>query len=356
MKKSLPESDHALPPLSFPILSPQTGTALVDVGPGVKLLRMPMPWALDHVNLYLLQGEAGWVIVDTGMNTPEARNTWDDVFNGPLAGERIAAVLCTHFHADHVGLAGYLADRWQAPLLMSHGEYFTQRGWPLELAEVPWQHAGFYRQAGYPEELLQQTLVMFRFSKLMLPLPPAFSRLRDGGRIPFAAGDWQVIIGSGHSPEHVLLYSPERAMLISGDQLLPRITTNVSVSAVDPDDEPLSRWLASLDRLAELPDDLLVLPAHGLPFCGIRSRVAELRTHHDHQLKKVLDDCGARPASAFELAQAMFPMPLSDFNLVLALGECLAHIRYLLSRGRLEGFLDEMGVMRYRSLAGVQDS
>lgn len=309
-----------------------------------------MPSTLDHVNVYLLRCETGWLIIDTGLDSPEARATWEDIFTGALRGEPVIGVLSTHYHVDHTGLVGFLTESRRIPLYMTYGEYFTLRGWPVDTQEVAWQHAEFYRQVGLPEELLPRTLLMFDFARQISRVPPAFNRLHGGCPLPVAGGDWQVRIGRGHSPEMALLFSARQRILIAGDQLLPRISSNVSVSIVDTEDEPLSRWLTSLGDLAELPEDTLVLPSHGLPFRGIHTRLAELRAHHDHQLQVVLTSCGERPASTYELSQVMYPFPLPDFNLLLAIGECLAHIRYLLSIGRLCDTLDDQGVLRYRTV------
>lgn len=335
--------------LAFPFHPPQSEAELVDISPEIKWLRMPMPYGLDHVNSYLVRVGGGWLIVDTGLDSPEARRIWEEVFAGPLRGETVVGVCCTHHHVDHLGLAGYVTERWRVPLFITYEEYFTVRGWPDNLEEVPWQHAEFFQRAGFPQERLPETLVMFRFSPEISPMPLSFIRLQEGSTLPIGE-EWQVIIGRGHSPEHALLFSKDRSVLISGDQLLPSISTNVSVSVVNPEDDPLRQWLASLDRLAEIPDDVLVLPGHGLPFYGAGKRVAELRSHHERRFQVIRDACATRELSAYELVQAMYPAPLSDFDLQLALGECLAHVRYQLSRGGLAARLDECGVHRYRSV------
>ncbi len=335
--------------LTFPYPPPQEKAGLVDITPDIKWLRMPMPYALDHVNVYLLRVAGGWLIIDTGIDSAETRGIWEEVFSGPLRGEAVVGVYCTHYHVDHLGLAGYLTERWRIPLFISGEEYFTLRGWPDNLQEVPWQHAEFFQRAGFPRELLPQTLIMFQFSPQISPMPPSFIRLQEGQPLPAGGGDWRVITGRGHSPEHALLFSADKGILFSGDQLLASISTNVSVSVVDPEDDPLSRWFASLDRLAEIADDVLVLPGHGLPFRGARKRVAQLRSHHQRRLQVILDACAARDLSAFELVQVMYPAPLGHFDLQLALGECLAHLRYQLSRGGLEVKLDQLGVNRYHS-------
>lgn len=338
-------------PLTFPFHPPQSRAELVKVTPELTWLRMPMPYALDHVNVYLLRIGKGVIIIDTGLDSGETRSIWEELFAGPLRDEVVTGIYCTHFHVDHMGLAGYLAERCRVPLLTTYEEYFSLRGWPADMQEVPWQHAEFYLRAGFPKEQLAQTLVMFRFSKQIAPLPPAFTRLQGGRALPDGGGEWQVIIGRGHSPEHAMLYSAERKVLISGDQLLPRISTNVSVSVVNPSDEPLSAWFASLDRLDELPDDVLVLPGHGLPFYGIKTRVAELRRHHAGKFTIILEACAARELSAYELVLTLYPNPLSDFDVQLAMGETLAHLHYLLADNRISGSLNDEGVIRYRTRA-----
>ena len=345
------DPEPSVPSLEYPFQPPQSKAGLVDITAEIKWLRMPMPYDLDHVNCYLLRVGRGWVIIDTGLDSSETRSIWEEVFSGPLRGEVVVGIYCTHFHVDHMGLAGYLTERWRVPLFTTYEEYFSLRGWPSGLAEVPWQFADFFRKAGFPQELLAQALTMFRFSTKISPPPPSFIRLQEGCRLPPGDSDWQVLIGRGHSPEHAMLFSAGRKILISGDQLLPRISTNISISPVNPGDDPLSHWLASLYRLDELSDETLVLPGHGLPFRGSKTRVAELRSHHERKFAFVLDACADQQLSAYELVQIMYPDPLSDFNLQLALGECLAHVRYLLNNDRLKGQPDGNGVIRYSSMA-----
>lgn len=346
----LADTTSCATPLTYPFHPPQTRAEAVEITPQLKWLRMPMPYALDHVNVYLLRVDNGWIIIDSGLDSIETRSIWDELFSGPLQDVGIAGIFCTHFHVDHMGLAGYLAERFRVPLLTTYEEYFSMRGWPADIEEVPWQHAEFYQQAGFPKEQLARTLVMFHFAENIVPLPPAFIRLQEGRALPISGGDWQIMVGRGHSPEHAMLYSAEQNILISGDQLLPRISTNVSVSAVNPADEPLSGWFASLDRLDGLPDDTLVLPGHGLPFRGVNSRVAELRRHHDSKFTVILEACAVKQLSVYELVLILYPYPLSDFDIQLAMGETLAHVRYLLADNRISGRLDDEGVIRYRPL------
>lgn len=334
--------------LIYPYEHPPARGELIEITPEIKWLRMPMPYALDHVNVYLVRTPGGWLVVDTGLNSPQTREIWDELLGGPLRTEKVVGVHCTHYHVDHLGLAGYLTERWRVPLFMTYEEYYTLRGWPESLDAVPWQHADFFQRAGFPRELLAQTLVMFEFGGEISPMPLSFVRLQDRCAHPLDEG-WRVMVGRGHSPEHALLFSRGKKVLISGDQLLPTISTNVSVSVMNPEDDPLSHWLASLERLAAIPDDVLVLPGHGLPFYGARRRVAELQAHHRQRFQMIMDTCAERELSAYELVKVLYSVPLGDFDLQLALGECLAHVRYLARRGRLESRLDCEGVNRYGS-------
>jgi len=341
-------SDTGVQPLTYPYSDLPDRGAPVDVVPTVKWLRLPMPFALDHVNIYLIKGDEGWLIVDTGPDTPEVRSIWDELFSGPLRNERITGVLCTHFHIDHAGLAGYLTERRRIPLFMTYREYFTLCASPQEEHETPWRITEFYRRTGLPDEQVRNILTLFPFSPRISPPPPSFVCLPEGFSLSGVGDDWRVLVGQGHSPEPALLFSAGHGILISGDQMLPRISSNVSVSSVNPEDEPLSRWLESLDRLAELPADTLVLPAHGLPFRGLRSRVAELHGQHGQKLRRILECCASWPSSVFDLIPVIYKSPLADFDLFLAVGECLSHCRYLLNRGSVHGESDRHGVVRYR--------
>jgi len=348
MKIELTRSVKNNSELTYPFSVLPARAELVSVAPDVSWLRMPMTSYIDHVNTYLIKLDEGWLIIDTGLDSCESRATWEEIFSDTLRGESVVGVLCTHRHVDHAGLAGYLTERWHIPLFMSYEEYFSLRGWPECPTEIPWQYKQFYKRIGCPDDLFAKVMLMFDFSAHMSSYPPSFIRLLDGVPLPIGNDDWRILIGRGHSPEHAMIYSPRRGVLISGDQLLPRISTNVSVYAVNPEDEPLSQWFASLDRIAELPEGTLVLPGHGLPFIGLQSRVNELMGHHELNLQFIVDACSKQHHSVFDLVKTMYPSTLPDFSLLLAMGEFLAHIHYLLSRDHLEGSTDKYGVIRYQ--------
>lgn len=322
-----------------------------EVADGVLWLRMPLPFRLDHINLYLLRDGEGWVAVDTGMNTAETRAVWDAVLAGPCAGRALHKVICTHFHSDHAGVAGWLAERFRCPVLMSEAEYQSLYV-KVPLDDAPgWDFIDYYAKAGFSAEQageMYRTIQDGHFRPLHFN---SYRRLREGQVLRIGHRDWQVVVGRGHSPEHVCLYSAADGLLISGDQVLPRITSTVGVHATEPDADPLRDWLASIEHLRSVPDQVLVLPAHERPFFNLHARLDQLAAHHQAHLARVLDSC-AEPRSAVELLAVLFPRASGRFDELMALGETLAHANYLMAQGLL--FREEdHGLYRYRAAGNV---
>lgn len=346
-------TNAAAAPLRFPFAdAPPTDGTLFDVAPGIKWLRMPLPLALDHINLYLIRDHDGWMIFDTGLGTEPTRALWRKIIDGPLAGQRITGVICTHFHFDHAGLAGWLTETLRVPLYMSYGEYYTLRVMAGERgAELPWEHAQFFQQSGFPVADLDAIMAVVRMSNAMITPPPAsFRRLRHGETLTIGDRTWQLHVGEGHAPEHMLLYCAEDKLLLAGDQLLPRITSNVGILPSEPESDLLAYWFESLDRLAGLPADTLILPAHELPYYGLATRVAQLHEHHVEQFAILRKICSGAPQTAYDAALQMFPHRKSKMDDLMAMGECLAHLIHLRRRGEIERTLDGDGCYRYRTV------
>jgi glyoxylase-like metal-dependent hydrolase (beta-lactamase superfamily II) len=345
--------------LEYPFTPPSAdGLSAVEVAAGILWLRQPMPMALDHINVYLLrdrdaQGDC-WTLVDTGLNTRRSREVWEVIAQRHLVGLPIRRLICTHSHYDHSGLADWIGERFGAPMFMTHGEYFLMRGLmgspppdPLPASDML-----FYRRAGMGEAQVEAMFAELRRDPFMPPVPGSYQRLRDGDRLRIGERDWQVVVGEGHSPEHACLYSASErtaeCILISGDQLLPRITSNVLVSSIEPEANPLQLWLASLDRLDRLAPDTLVLPSHERVFRGLHARVEELRAHHRQQfelLRAELARSGA--ATALELMQVQFPRLRHAADELMALGETLAHLSWLRHEGEVRRVLDDDGCHRF---------
>lgn len=342
---------RARPPstLDYPLQPPAADGSVVEVAPGILWARMPMPMALDHINVWLLRDHDGWVIVDTGLGTDAVRERWEAIVRNHLQGLPVKAVLCTHFHYDHAGSARWLTERYGVPLLMTHGEYYLMRAMSEPPPDpLPAPHGEFFRRTGLPEDALRDMLAMLRSDPFRSDSPMAFHRLREADELSIGTRRWRVIIGEGHSPEHACLYSADDRILVAGDQLLPRITSTIQVSGVEPEANPLQLWLASLDRLTLLAPDTLVLPSHQGVFRGLHARVGELHAHHAQQLALLRERVGqAGRCSAHEAVQHLFPRLRGAMDRILALGETVAHLSWLCHEGQLRRVLDADGVYRF---------
>lgn len=323
---------------------PQLGEA-VEIAPGVLWLRLALPMALDHVNVFALDDGDGWVLVDTGIDDVPSREGWEAALAGPLRGRPVTRVLCTHMHPDHMGLAGWLCRRSGAPLLMSRQEYLTAAVLLADAGPAPEEGAAFYRAAGWDEQRIDRWRSAHGlFGRAVGPPPPSFLRLKEGDALTIGGEAWRVVIGAGHSPEHVCLWRAFDDVLIAGDQVLPKISSNVSVWLTEPQADPLGDWMESLDRLeALLPPGILALPGHGDPFRGVPARLRALRRGHEVSLQR-LEKTLAEPRRAIDVFACLFGRPIGEGLIGMATGESLAHLHYLEHRGRARRERDEAGV------------
>jgi glyoxylase-like metal-dependent hydrolase (beta-lactamase superfamily II) len=326
---------------------PAPGTTL-SVAPGVRWLRMPLPFALNHINLWLLEDDDGWVAVDTGIGLEPTRTLWERLFASVLADRPLTRVVVTHFHPDHMGNAGWLTERWGVDLWCSEGEWRTaHRVWRDANGPVLESRLVHYRRHGFGEAAIEKFRRRGNHYPFVVPtLTPTFRRVADGDRLVIGGRRWHVFTVEGHAPEHACLWCPEIGVLISGDQVLPKITTNVSVWPDAPHANPLRLYLDSLKRFAPLPDDVLVLPSHGLPFRGLHTRVDHLRHHHDDRLAMTVDALG-RPRTGVELIPVMFDRELDTHQLGFAIGEVLAHLHLLEAERAVARLTGDDGVDRF---------
>lgn len=322
----------------------------ITITRGVKWLRMPIPASLDHINLYLLEDDDGWFILDTGMGTGTTREQWHQIFLTALGEKPVKGIIVTHMHPDHVGQAGWLCEHWQAPLYMSESEYQHAS---LAYAPASESHITetntFYRQFGLNEqEALDRTVLWTQRRWPIATLPDHYVQLNHGDRIDIAGKPWQVLIGRGHSPEHACLYSDDLKLLLSGDQILPEITSNVSVYPGMFDQNPLCKWLTSLHNFFELPASTLVLPAHNQPFYGLHSRAKTIIEHHEENCAALESACRQK-LSGQQLLSVLFNRSLNSFETALAIGECAAHLNYLVDQNRLTRYTDIDGSHVYQT-------
>ena len=321
--------------------------ALAD---GITWLRMPLPMSLNHINLWLLRDDGGWVIVDTGVDIPDSRNVWQATFTAAMRDDPATHIIVTHLHPDHVGCAGWLVDEFDVDLWMTREEYMLCRLLVRDTGrEAPEEAVRFYRAAGYSEEQLALYEKHFgMFGRVVGELPESYKRMQDGERWQFAGQEWEVIVGRGHSPEHACLFDRSRNILISGDQILPTISPNVGVWPTEPKADPLRDWFESIDKLLQLlPEDVLVLPAHGKPFRGAHTRLQQLHKEHTDNLDKLLET-GHQPRRAVDVFGEIFNSNINDGNRIMATGEALSHLNHLCNAGSMVAENDSAGVTWYR--------
>jgi len=327
--------------LDYPYPDTPAPGETVEVAPGVRWLSMPLPFALDHINLWLV----GDTIVDTGIADERTRSLWEQV----LSQKQISRVILTHYHPDHAGNAAWLCRKFGVPLWTTQGEYLTA-------------HAVRASTAGYTSEAVVDVFLKNgleparaakmvgrgnRYAALVPDFPTSYRRIIGGDRVPIAGHDWRAFIGHGHAPEHLSLYCEALNVVIAGDMLLSTISTNVSVWSIDPEGDPLRLFLESLKRYRELPEDVLVLPSHGKPFRGAHQRVAALEAHHQAHFEKIVDALKGKQSSAGELLGLLFRRPLDAHQTFFAMGEAIAHLHYLYYAGRLKRANGSDGIMRY---------
>lgn len=328
--------------VSYPDLAvPEPGKGRTEIAEGIYWLRFPLPFALDHVNLWLLADGDGWTLVDCGIGLEAAQGLWRELILGQLDGLPIKRVIVTHYHPDHLGQAAWLSRYFQASVWMTETEYATaRRVQQTEDRTSARRLVEFFSLHGLGGERIQAiTSRGNRYRQLVPELPPTVEILKNADRISIGGDDWQVITGGGHSPEHAALYCAQRMLLISGDQLLPRISSNISVFPDTPDADPLAAYLSALTDLSALPQSLKILPSHGRVFQGLHVRIQQLRDHHQERLDRLREAC-AHPRSAAEVLGTLFDRELDDHQIVFAMGEAIAHLNHLHQAGVVERFRD----------------
>ncbi|HEY3798425.1 MAG TPA: MBL fold metallo-hydrolase [Caulobacteraceae bacterium] len=343
--------------LTYPLgEGPSVGGPGREIAPGVIWLRMPLGGSLAFINVWAIRDGDAWTLVDTGLQGENTTEAWQKAFVGPLQGLPVTRVIVTHMHPDHIGNAGWLTRRFGCKLWITRQEYLMCRVMAGDTGrEAPAEGIEFYRAAGWDPDALDGYVTRFGgFGKALHALPDAYRRLIDGETLSIGGREWKVVTGAGHSPEHACLWCPELKLFISGDQVLPKITSNVSVFPTEPDGDPLDDWLTSLAKIRRVvPDDVLVLPAHNDPFVSLHTRVDQLIDFHEAALER-LQALIAEPKRAVDVFHVLFKRKIFRGNLSPATGESLAHLNCLMHRGLARRERDAAGVDWYRAIEAAK--
>jgi glyoxylase-like metal-dependent hydrolase (beta-lactamase superfamily II) len=325
--------------IDFPFATPPAPTETIEVRPGIFWARLALPFRLDHVNVYLIEDGAGLALVDTGIDNRATREAWEALFAGPLRGRPLTRIIATHFHPDHIGLAGWLCERFDLPLAMSQTEYLMAlniRLDPSALKSEPYR--SFYRSHGLSQESAEILLGNgLEYLRMVSSPPRTFQRIVPGDRIRIGGRSFVAMAGGGHSPEQVMLHSADDNLILAADQIMARISPNVSVEAMAPDSDPLGLYLRSLRALKRrLPENVLVLPGHNMPFVGLATRADELIAHHEARCMALVEACMNGARTVADLVPVIFGRKIEDpHQLVFAFGEALAHVNTMVRAGRL---------------------
>ena len=338
--------------LHFPVATAPAPGEITAIAPGVLWLRLPLPFQLDHVNIYLIEDGPGWAVVDAGYGDDRTRAVWEAVTAGALAGRKLTRLIVTHFHPDHVGLAGWLAERFGLPLAMSQTEYMFGLALqqPSSAAQDATQRA-FYRRHGLSAEATANVAGDgHAYLRATTGMPPVFRRLIAGDSIRIGERRFQVLTGAGHAPEQVMLHCAADRLFLAADQVLAKISPHIGIWAMEPEADPLGEYLRSLAALrAALPDDVLVLAAHNLPFFGLHARIDQLIGHHAARCDAVAAACRPAPRAAADIVPLLFRRVPDAHQRGFALREVLAHINHMLPEGRLAPSDGTDGVRRFQA-------
>ncbi len=338
--------------IRYPFEEPPASGEALEVAEGVLWLRLPLPMALDHVNVFAFDDGDSWAILDTGFDTRKSRAIWAAVLSGPLRGKPVGRVIVTHYHPDHIGLAGWFVARGAA-LATTRTSWILARMLTLDVQPVPTAETlAFYRRSGMDPTLLEQrkTERPFNFADCVHSLPAGYDRIVEGQEISLGGRRWITRIGHGHAPEHATFWSLEDNLVIGGDQLLPSISPNLGVYANEPEADPVAEWLASCHRFAEFAnEDHFVFGGHKLPFIGLPTRLRQLIENHVGALGRLVDHL-EEPKRGGECFLPLFKREIGAGEYGMALAETIAHLNHLHQTGRARRFLGEDGAYLWQAV------
>ena len=336
--------------ISHPFQEPPAFGEIAEIQRGIGWLRLPLPYRLDHVNVYLIEDGDGWTVIDAGIFDKPTIAIWEALLAGPLPAAKLKRLVVTHHHPDHIGMAGWLCERAGIPLLTSQTAYLFCDNISLDPGALQnEQYRNFYLSHGMPEAIADQVGTQGHdYLTKVSRLPLTFLRLMAGDTLVIGERRFKILSGDGHAPEQIMMYCAEDNILVTADQVIARITPNVSVWAAEPDGDPLGHFMRSIRFLKQaIPHDTLILPGHQLPFVGLHQRCDEMLAHHEERCRLVSETCRTTPQTIMELVPVLFQRPLDAHQLSFAFAETLAHVNRMIRRTELCKLVTPPGVIRY---------
>ncbi|MCE0504475.1 MBL fold metallo-hydrolase [Roseivivax sp. GX 12232] len=340
--------------IRYPWEEPPAEGEAIEVAEGVLWLRLPLPMALDHVNVYALDDGDSWTVVDTGVHSRRAVAIWEALLAGPLKGKPVGRVILTHHHPDHVGMAGWFKEQHGAEIVTTRTAMLMARMLTLDEQARPTEETlRFWRRCGMERRIYDERAASrpFNFADIVHPIPLGYSRIKEGDRMVIGGRDWTVRIGNGHAPEHATFWSEDGELVLAGDQILPSISSNIGVYATEPEADPVADWIEACTRLSEhATPEQLALGGHKRPFRGIPTRLRQLVDNHHGALGRLEAFLAEEPRSAAECFPPLFMRRISDGEYGLAMVEAMAHCLHLWHHGRAERHLDAAEAWRFRAI------
>jgi glyoxylase-like metal-dependent hydrolase (beta-lactamase superfamily II) len=339
------------PLITYPWDTPPAEGEAITVADGVLWMRLPLPMALDHVNVFAFDDGDSWTVVDTGFSSKKSKAIWETLLAGPLQGKPVSRLIATHHHPDHVGLAGWFMAKG-AELLMPRTGWLMTRMLALdEQPTYPAETLAFYKRAGMSAEEYahRETERPFNFADCVEPLPLGYTRLVDGQTIQFGGRTWDIRMGDGHAPEHATFWSRDDNLIVGGDQLLPSISANLGVYPTEPDADPVQDWITACERFQPFAtDDQLILPGHKLPFTGLPLRLRQMIENHHGALERLVEHLN-EPRAGGECFTPLFKRSIGRSAYGLALVEAVAHLNHLHQTGVATRTMGDDGAWRWQT-------
>ena len=310
-----------------------------------------LPFRLNHVNLFLMDTPEGILILDAGLKSDHSEEHWEALLNGPLKSKKFAGLLITHYHPDHIGMAGWLQKKLNIKCLTTEKELFTAKTFrSMPDDEYAKLFRNVFVRAGMSEEDIIAKGPATRLYKNRVYELPDFEIIKAGHEIVSNDGKWKVRTDSGHSPEHISLLDKERKLYLSGDFLLPRISPNISDNFFDPLDDRLGEYLKYLNEIQEIGSETSVFPCHDWPFKEGMQRAKDLIKHHNHRLSLILEALNKKSITIMDSISIIFDRKIGDEQMHFAIGEARAHLIHLDVTGQVRSEVDDRGTVHYNKI------